>query len=104
MMRRRDALKLAAAAPAFLRAQSRTRPNILMLMTDQHRVDCVGTYVWQSVDSHPEHRPPRPRRCPVRLRLFIHAYLHAGAFRRGIMACSATPIWLSAIRSKSRAR
>ena len=43
-MRRRDAIKLAVTAPALIRAQSRTRPNILMLMTDQHRTDCVGAY------------------------------------------------------------
>src|SRR5512144_1729565 len=43
-MTRREVLKssavLAAAAP--VRAQSRTRPHILLLMAEQFRADCVG--------------------------------------------------------------
>ena len=42
-MHRRTFLKTSAAVPAFLNAQSRTdRPNLLLLMADQHRADCVG--------------------------------------------------------------
>src|SRR5258708_35686532 len=37
-MTRRDFIQ----APALLTAQSRTRPNILFLMADQHRGDCMG--------------------------------------------------------------
>ncbi len=37
-MTRRDFIQ----APALLAAQSRTRPNILFLMADQHRGDCMG--------------------------------------------------------------
>lgn len=43
MIRRRELLLTAAAAPAFLRSQSRSRPNILFLMADQHRFDCLGS-------------------------------------------------------------
>jgi len=32
-----------AAAPAFLRAFSKSKPNLLLLMTDQHRGDCIGS-------------------------------------------------------------
>jgi choline-sulfatase len=31
-----------SAAPAFLSAQTRSRPNLLLIMTDQHRGDCLG--------------------------------------------------------------
>lgn len=42
-MTRRDAIKTGAAlAAAPLRAQTRSRPNILLLMADQFRFDCVG--------------------------------------------------------------
>jgi arylsulfatase A-like enzyme len=42
MIRRRSALKLIAAAPAFLRARSVSRPNLLMIMSDQQRGDSIG--------------------------------------------------------------
>src|SRR5579883_261790 len=43
-MTRRDALKVAAAAPAVFAQTPRpsSRPNILFLMTDQQRGDCLG--------------------------------------------------------------
>ena len=42
MVTRRTVLKSFGAAPAFLRAQSRSKPNLLLLMADQHRADCLG--------------------------------------------------------------
>ena len=39
---RRAALTLAGAAPAFLRAQSGSKPPLLLLMADQHRADWMG--------------------------------------------------------------
>src|SRR5436190_23121134 len=33
---------MAAGTPGLIHAQSRTRPNILFLMADQHRADCTG--------------------------------------------------------------
>jgi len=41
-MNRRQFLGACAAVPAFLRGAAGDRPNILLLMTDQHRGDCVG--------------------------------------------------------------
>jgi arylsulfatase A-like enzyme len=45
-MKRRDFLSTIAAIPAAAQAPRArpTRPNILMLMADQHRADCVGVY------------------------------------------------------------
>lgn len=43
MLRRRTALKLFGSAPALLRARSTSRPNLLMIMTDQQRGDSLGT-------------------------------------------------------------
>ena len=41
-MNRRDMLKMGAAAPALLSAQGRpSKPNILFIMDDQHRGDCL---------------------------------------------------------------
>jgi hypothetical protein len=43
---RRTFLKTGAVAPAFLRNLSGAapdRPNILLLMSDQHRGDCLGS-------------------------------------------------------------
>ena len=41
-MNRRDVLKMPLAAAASARPAKRDRPNILFLMTDQQRGDCVG--------------------------------------------------------------
>ncbi len=41
-MTTRRAFLQTAAAPALLRAQTRSKPNILFLMSDQHRFDCMG--------------------------------------------------------------
>lgn len=41
-MTRRTALQLAASAPLGFGAAAQSRPNILFLMTDQHRFDCLG--------------------------------------------------------------
>ena len=41
-MDRRQFLETCAAVPAFLRGAAGDRPNILLLMTDQHRGDCIG--------------------------------------------------------------
>jgi len=53
-VRRREFLQMLAAAPAGLAAAPRAsrparennmaKPNILLLMTDQHRADCLGCY------------------------------------------------------------
>ena len=44
-MTRRDLLRNSAMAPAFLPQPARpklSRPNILLLMADQWRADCLG--------------------------------------------------------------
>src|SRR5487761_2107331 len=41
-MNRRRFLQTCAAAPAALKGAAGDRPNILLLMTDQHRGDCIG--------------------------------------------------------------
>lgn len=41
-MTRRTLLGAAIGAPAFIRAQSRSKPNLLLLMADQHRADWMG--------------------------------------------------------------
>ncbi len=45
-MNRRDVLKMPLAVAAQARPAKRNRPNILFLMTDQQRGDCVGADVW----------------------------------------------------------
>lgn len=42
MLTRRDAIKTFGAAPALIKAQSRSTPHLLMLMADQHRADWLG--------------------------------------------------------------
>src|SRR5689334_15594874 len=41
-MTRRSVIGAALGAPALLRAQSKSRPNLLLLMADQHRADWMG--------------------------------------------------------------
>jgi arylsulfatase A-like enzyme len=41
-MTRRDLVKTLGTAPAILRARSRSKPNLLLLMSDQHRADWCG--------------------------------------------------------------
>lgn len=55
-------------ATPFLRAQTRSRPNILFLMADQHRADCVGA------DGNSVIQTPNLDRIAREGALFRHAY------------------------------
>lgn len=58
---------MAASAPAIIRAQSHSRPNLLLLMADQHRADFIGA------ESPAIHMPALDRLSREGAR-FVHAY------------------------------
>ena len=68
---------LAAQAPPTARPKT-SRPNILFLMADQLRADCVGM-LRQPRNPNPESRSPGARRSHVHKRVLLCAELHARA-------------------------
>ena len=95
-MLRSSALAPAAFLPQAPRPRT-SRPNILLLMADQWRADCLG-----AAGNRVIHTPNLDQLAaagrPLHQRLFRHAHLHARraprclpASRRGITACCAMP-------------
>src|SRR3982751_6550995 len=76
-MTRRSFVQLGAAAalPVRARAARNDRPNILFLLTDQQRFDCVGAYGNRAI------RTPNMDRIGREGVIFSSANLHAGAQR-----------------------
>lgn len=60
--------RLFAAAPAFLRAQSKSNPHLLLLMSDQHRAD------WMGCDGNRAVATPNLDRLAAEGTRFRHAY------------------------------
>ncbi len=68
MVTRRAVLRTFGAAPGILRAQSKSRPNLLLLMSDQHRGDWFGAAGLRAI------RTPAMDRLAAEGVMFRHAY------------------------------
>ena len=73
MINRRQLFQSVVASPVLRNA----RPNILFLMTDEHRFDCVG-YAEPGA-AHAEPRPARRRECRLHARLLDEPLVRSGA-------------------------